>query len=50
MMILNSKKEEIEKKLRDENLSTEDREILKSDIYQENAKVKKTFKNKIFFR
>ena len=49
MMILKSKKEEIEKKLRDENLSTEDREILKSDIYQENAKVIKHLKIKYFF-
>ena len=46
--ILNSKKEEIEKKLNNDSLNEEDKEILKSDIYRENVRVLKHLKFKYF--
>ena len=49
MMILNKKKAAINKKLENKDLSEEDKEILKSDIYIENETVLKYLTIKYFF-
>ena len=47
--ILNKKKQEINDKLKDEDLSEEDRELLQSDKYEENEKILKYLAVKYFF-
>ena len=49
IIVLNNKKEEIKKKLEDNDLSEEEIELLKSDIYEENEKILKYLSIKYFF-